>query len=169
MYGGQILAYYKGYIDKGIWKINIPLTTYYNKFEFVLVIFNIYSMYRGLWLPTILYFISCNLFYHINVVPDHDTFESTVENHYEGDDWLKLQICNSGNFLTHNMAYTLCFGAINYQIEHHLFPNMSHAHYPVIAPIVKKYCLENNIPYVSHPTLYSAYKSYLKMIFYMKK
>jgi linoleoyl-CoA desaturase len=168
MFSGQIISYYIGFLKKRMWKIQLPLTTYYNTYELLLIIFNIYSMYRGLWLPTIVYFISNNLFYHINIAPDHDTFESAVENHYEGDDWLKLQVCNSGNFLTHNIPYTLCFGAINYQIEHHLFPNMSNEHYPVIAPIVKKYCSENNIPYTSHPTLYSAYKSYLKMIFYMK-
>mmetsp|Transcript_15612 Transcript_15612/g.62864 ORF Transcript_15612/g.62864 Transcript_15612/m.62864 type:complete len:236 (+) Transcript_15612:914-1621(+) len=30
-------------------------------------------------------------------------------------------------------------GGLNYQIEHHLFPRVAHAHYPTIAPIVKNF------------------------------
>ena len=56
------------------------------------------------------------------------------------------------------------FGGINYQIEHHLFPNMSNHHYPVIAHIVKKFCKENNIPYTHEPTLEGAYRSFMKRI-----
>ncbi|TRY80542.1 hypothetical protein TCAL_04796 [Tigriopus californicus] len=49
----------------------------------------------------------------------------------------------------------LCFmnGGLNYQIEHHLFPRISHTHYPKIAPTVKAFCLEKNIPYVHFPTI----------------
>ena len=40
----------------------------------------------------------------------------------------------------------LCFlnGGLNYQIEHHLFPRVSHTHYPKIAPIVRSAGLEKN-------------------------
>ena len=58
------------------------------------------------------------------------------------------------------------FGGINYQIEHHLFPNMSSVHYPTIAPVVREFCRENNIPYVHHATIWSAYKSFIKMVAY---
>lgn len=49
----------------------------------------------------------------------------------------------------------LCFfnGGLNYQIEHHLFPRVQHTHYPLIAPIVKKFCAKKNIPYIHFPTL----------------
>ncbi|CAM9134699.1 unnamed protein product [Scytosiphon promiscuus] len=53
-------------------------------------------------------------------------------------------------------------GGINFQIEHHLFPSMSHMLYAEIAPIVRNACREFNIPYNAHPSLWSAYKSYLK-------
>jgi linoleoyl-CoA desaturase len=67
-----------------------------------------------------------------------------------------------------NLVWTYAFGAINYQIEHHLFPNMSSVHYPAVKPIVVKFCKEHNIPYVHHPTLLGAYKSFLKMMEYNK-
>jgi fatty acid desaturase (delta-4 desaturase) len=49
----------------------------------------------------------------------------------------------------------LCFlnGGLNYQIEHHLFPRIAHAHYPTIAPLVRQYCLSKGIPYVHFPTI----------------
>ncbi|CAM9974953.1 unnamed protein product [Hapterophycus canaliculatus] len=53
-------------------------------------------------------------------------------------------------------------GGINFQIEHHLFPSMSHMLYAEIAPIVRNACKEFDIPYNAHPSLWSAYKSYLK-------
>ncbi|CAM9734059.1 unnamed protein product, partial [Choristocarpus tenellus] len=53
-------------------------------------------------------------------------------------------------------------GGINYQIEHHLFPSMSHMHYQDIAPIVQATCDDFGVPYSFHPTLWSAYISFLK-------
>jgi fatty acid desaturase (delta-4 desaturase) len=49
----------------------------------------------------------------------------------------------------------LCFlnGGLNYQIEHHLFPRIQHTHYPLIAPVVKKFCEKKGIPYVHFPTV----------------
>jgi fatty acid desaturase len=125
---------------------------------------NLFCLYNGGFLMTAAYFVSLNFWYHINIIFDHDTFETAVENHYDGTDWLKLQVSNSGNCLNGNMIWTRLFGGINYQIEHHLFPNMSYIHYPTIAPIVKQYCAEHNIPYMNHPTLIDAYQSYLKML-----
>ena len=44
------------------------------------------------------------------------------------------------NFLT---------GGLGNQVCHHLFPRIAHTHYESIKPIVKKYCQEHNIKYVS--------------------
>jgi fatty acid desaturase (delta-4 desaturase) len=44
-------------------------------------------------------------------------------------------------------------GGLNYQIEHHLFPRMNHIHYTKIAPVVKQFCEERDIPYVHFPSI----------------
>ena len=48
---------------------------------------------------------------------------------------ISLKVVSSSNvggwFLCH------LHGGLNYQIEHHLFPRMSHCHYPKIAPTVR--------------------------------
>ena len=164
MFCGQTFMYILSTIKNRLFKIKIPNKTYYNHYNILcfilfgyIFIYNQKSLY-----PVIMYLLALNITYAINIVPDHDTFETHIENHYNGNDWLKLQICNSGNFENNNILWTYLFGGINFQIEHHLFPNMCHEHYPIIKPIVKKYCLDNNIPYQEH-SLFSAFKSFLKM------
>ena len=144
----------------------LPKIAKYDFIDIAMILFKIYLFYCGGGLVSLLYLIGVNTTYYINIYGDHDFYETKIENAYNGDDWLKRQICNSGNFLNDNMIWTRMFSGINYQIEHHLFPNVSSIHYPEISKIVKKYCLENNLPYVHHPTLYSAYKSFSKRINY---
>ena len=38
-------------------------------------------------------------------------------------------------------------GFLNYQIEHHLFPNMPHSYYQKMQPIVKDICKKHNLEY----------------------
>jgi linoleoyl-CoA desaturase len=167
-YYGQAFSYFVSNEKNKLFKIKLPNKIFYDITDICLMMTNLYCLYKGLFFPTILYMITVNTLYHINNVLDHDTYETAVENHYEGNDWLRLQIQNSGNFMNNNLVWTYAFGAINYQIEHHLFPNMSSVHYPVVKPIVVKFCKEHNIPYVHHPTLLGAYKSFLKMMEYNK-
>jgi linoleoyl-CoA desaturase len=95
---------------------------------------------------------------------DHDTYDVSVENHYEGKDWLKLQVQNSGNFKVDCPIYTYVFGGINYQIEHHLFPSMSNAFYTQISPTVQQYCKDKNIQYVVHKSLFEVFQQYYKTL-----
>jgi len=53
-------------------------------------------------------------------------------------------------------------GGLNYQIEHHLFPRIQHTHYPRIAPVVRQFCKERNIPYVHFPTITENFMSCVK-------
>ena len=58
-------------------------------------------------------------------------------------------------------------GGLNYQIEHHLFPRIHHSHYPKIAPIVRKFCQDRNVPYVHFPTVNDNLKSCVQHLFQM--
>jgi linoleoyl-CoA desaturase len=55
---------------------------------------------------------------------------------------------------------TWCIGGLNFQIEHHLFPAMSHLNYPLIQPAVEKFCSRNQIPYFTYPTVLAAIRSH---------
>jgi linoleoyl-CoA desaturase len=99
-------------------------------------------------------------------MPDHDLYETKINRHVVGSeqkmDWGESQVRNSGNFATSNKLFTECYGGINYQIEHHLFPSVCHIHYPNIKNIVKQTCNEFNITYVEVGTLYESFVSVLK-------
>jgi len=36
---------------------------------------------------------------------------------------------------------------LDYQIEHHLFPEICHVYYPEISPLVQEFCRDHNLPY----------------------
>lgn len=63
------------------------------------------------------------------------------------DSWAVSQ-CKTSVSYGHNSPF-LAFmtGALNYQVEHHLFPGVSQYHYPAIAKIVKETCKEFRVPY----------------------
>ena len=60
-------------------------------------------------------------------------------------DWAAMQIRTSVSWS--NSVFTHALGALNYQIEHHLFPGISHVHYEKLAPIVQQTCEEFQVPY----------------------
>jgi len=145
-------------------KLRFPTIEYYDDIDIAILIGKCYILYQGGWIQFAIHAFILNTLYFINVYPNHSSYETKIENHYEGHDWAKMQICNSGNFVMDNLWWTRAFGSINYQIEHHLFPNMSSIHYPAVSKIVRKYCKEHNIPYVNKATLYDAYVSFTKYV-----
>lgn len=148
--------------------LEYPNNIYYTTYDASIILFKFMFLYSIGFLPALIYLTNINLLYYVNVFPNHDLVE-THENNYDGPDWAKRQICNSGNFLNDEKWWGMIFGGINYQIEHHLFPNMSNQNYPVIAPIVKKFCQENDIPYVHEETLEGAYHSFTKRVLSKKE
>ena len=55
----------------------------------------------------------------------------------EGDDWASHQVRTTADFATGSRFATWFTGGLNHQIEHHLFPNVAHTHYPGLRPIVR--------------------------------
>jgi len=163
---GQGVVYFLNNITQEMSKSSIQLSNnkQYDEIDIVMCLSKIYLMYYAGLVQFLLHIFIANTLYYTNIYPNHSSYETKIDNHYEGDNWAKMQICNSGNFMMDNLWYTRMFGAINYQIEHHLFPNMSNIHYPAVSKIVRRYCKEHNIPYVHKATLYDAYKSFAKYI-----
>ncbi len=85
----------------------------------------------------------------------------------QDNDWYALQVITSTN---HGMCKWFNFifsGGLNYQIEHHLFPNINHCHHPYIQPIVKRLCNKYNIQYKEFDGYYDAFISYYEHIVLM--
>jgi linoleoyl-CoA desaturase len=77
-------------------------------------------------------------------------------------EWAVHQIKTTANFAPHNKFISWAVGGLNYQIEHHLFPRVSHIHYPALSKIVKDHCQQFQLPYHSFPTVSHAIGSHLR-------
>ena len=67
--------------------------------------------------------------------------------HASDTNFYKHQAATSQNF-GHDSTFCYYFsGGLNYQIEHHLFPNINHCHLPALSPGVKKICEKHGVPY----------------------
>src|SRR5882757_2260529 len=64
------------------------------------------------------------------------------------NEWAIHQIETTANFATKNKLISWLVGGLNFQIEHHLFPKISHIHYPAISKIIKTTCEEYGIKYI---------------------
>jgi linoleoyl-CoA desaturase len=63
-----------------------------------------------------------------------------------------------------NKVISWFVGGLNYQIEHHLFPRVSHVHYPAISRIVMEKCREFNLPYNRYNTMSAAIASHFRVM-----
>ena len=66
------------------------------------------------------------------------------------NEWAIHQIETTANFATKNKLISWLVGGLNFQIEHHLFPKISHIHYPAISKIIKNTCAEFNVKYIEY-------------------
>jgi linoleoyl-CoA desaturase len=80
------------------------------------------------------------------------------------EEWAIYQVKATANFATRNKIISWFLGGLNFQIEHHLFPRISHVHYSALNKIVKKACLQYNIPYNEFPTMAKAAASHFRMM-----
>ena len=80
------------------------------------------------------------------------------------EEWAITQVLTTANFARKSAIVNWFVGGLNFQIEHHLFPRISHTHYPEISEIVKQHCEEYGVPYNDAPSMWSAVKSHFKMM-----
>lgn len=78
------------------------------------------------------------------------------------EEWALHQVRTTANFATRNRFISWFAGGLNFQVEHHLFPRISHIHYPAISRIVRETCAEFNIPYLEYPTFISAVNAHVR-------
>ncbi|WP_234735716.1 fatty acid desaturase family protein [Tellurirhabdus bombi] len=55
-------------------------------------------------------------------------------------------------------------GGLDFQVEHHLFPNISHVHYRALSKIVRRTAEDFDIPYNAKSSLLDALRSHVNML-----
>ena len=90
-----------------------------------------------------------NLHSFLVIVPNHsaeDIYQFSTPHKTQGEYYLR-QIMGSVNYNTGTDMIDFLHGFLNYQVEHHLFPNMPHSFYQEMQPIVKDICKKHNLEY----------------------
>ena len=129
------------------WRIYLPLSMGLPLSTFI-VLFLTAEMSTGYWLA---------FNFQVSHVSDIADWPLGDKNSNEvGLEWAVAQTVASVDYSQGDWWTTFCCGALNYQIEHHLFPTVSQYHYPAIAPIVQEVCKKYDVRYNVLPDFYSA-------------
>jgi len=130
--------------------------------------------FKNAWLSIMLLSIGQSVSYFMCVGPNHDTsithttFDKWYDNQSSKVDWGELQVRSSANHSLKeswlNYFIWHIWGGMNFQIEHHLFPAVSHCHYFELSKIVKQTCSEFNIPYPENETWIDCFKGYYEVV-----
>lgn len=78
--------------------------------------------------------------------------------------WSIHQLMTTSNFAMNNRLLSWFIGGLNFQIEHHLFPNICHIHYRHLSKIILKTTQEFNLPYYSQKSFRSALFVHFSML-----
>ncbi len=80
------------------------------------------------------------------------------------NNWAIHQLMTTTDYAPDSKAFSWFVGGLNYQVEHHLFPNICHIHYHNIAPIVESTAHKYNLPYHVRPSFSKALHDHFLML-----
>jgi linoleoyl-CoA desaturase len=80
------------------------------------------------------------------------------------NNWAVHQLHTTTNFGNNSRWFSWYVGGLNFQIEHHLFPNICHVHYRKIAAIVQSTAQEFGLPYKTSKTFLGALTGHARLL-----
>ena len=134
----------------------VGLPIYMVGFTSWLISFLIFTVVAGLVL---------SLVFQLAHTVEHTAFPvANAETNKMEDEWAIHQIKTTANFATNNKLVSWLVGGLNFQIEHHLFPKISHIHYPAISKIIRQACQEYGIAYIEYSRVRYAVASHVAFL-----
>lgn len=130
------------------------LPAFFHPFYLVVLFYGLVSAIQGLTLSVVFQLAHSN--------DETEAFSQTGRD--PESEWAIHQIETTANFARRSRLLTWYVGGLNHQIEHHLFPRISHVHLPLIADEVAQVCREHGVRYREYPTLASALVSHFRWL-----
>jgi linoleoyl-CoA desaturase len=103
------------------------------------------------------------IFQTAHVMPT-TTYPVPDENGSLENSWAVHQLMTTSNFAPKSKVLTWLIGGLNFQVEHHLFPYISHVHYPKLSLIVKNLANKYNLPYNVQQNFFIAVINHFRML-----
>lgn len=107
------------------------------------------------------------IFQPAHIVPSSQFLEPEAP--HIDENWFVHQLQTTSNYANNSRTITWLFGGLNFQVEHHLFPHISHIHYPEIAKIVERTTKEFGIPYHREKYFVGAVIKHFQMLHFLGK
>lgn len=133
----------------------IPLLTVPVAWYWIICGFLVMHFTSGLVLSTI--------FQTAHVVPTSE-YPVPSESGEINNNWTIHQLHTTSDFAPKSTIFSWLIGGLNYQVEHHLFPYISHIHYRDISQIVQTKTKEFGLPYHVNKSFAKAVWQHIKML-----
>jgi linoleoyl-CoA desaturase len=144
--GAELLAYLAGKAAFVGWALAVPLLVF--RSGWVVALFVLGSLTLGVVLATV--------FQLAHTVPEAEFHAGGPGERRMATGWAEHQVRATVDFAPANRLLGWYVGGLNFQVEHHLFPDVCHTHYAALAPIVAAACREHGVPHRTQPTLGAA-------------
>ncbi len=121
-----------------------------------------------MWITILMIFVShcitgimlAMIFQTAHVVEPAEFFKG--ESEHVKHSWVAHQLRTTCNYGMDHKVLSWFLGGLNYQIEHHLFPDICHVHYPAISKFVQQTVKEFDLPYYAFPSFGAAVASHFR-------
>jgi linoleoyl-CoA desaturase len=144
--GGELVAVLVGKAVFVSWALVVPALVFAS--GWVVVLFLLGALTLGVVLSTV--------FQLAHAVPEAEFHAAVPGDQRMPTGWAEHQCRATVNFAPSNRLLGWYVGGLNFQVEHHLLPDVCHVHYPALARIVEATCLAHGVPYRTQPTLRAA-------------
>ena len=170
----QLVRYHK----KGLLKIQkknfskeMMLLIFYKTIYYGYALILPLIFFKTWWLVLIGYFIMhytagiiLSVVFQCAHVMEPNEFKSPNKERTIKRNWFEHQLNTTCNFAMNSKILSWFIGGLNFQIEHHLFPNICHIHYKKLSKIVQTTAKDFNIPYKSYKNMFSAVHNHYKFL-----
>jgi linoleoyl-CoA desaturase len=152
--GFDLVVFLAGKLFYVGWVLVLPL--FLHPWGIVLALYALYCLALGITLATVFQLAHC---------VEEATFSDVPADGRRMDRcWAEHQLATTVDFSPRSRLLTWYLGGLNYQVVHHLFPRVSHVHYPALAPIMRMVCEERGVRYLSNSTIWAALRSHLRLL-----
>jgi linoleoyl-CoA desaturase len=168
---------FKDVIQKNNFIENIPKKELLKFIFFKILYFSIFVLFpvffsslsvTEVFIANLLLHVFASYFLTIALLPSHVSEHSTfIYPNKKGVmpySWAYHQVITTSDFATNHFPTTWLLGGFNHHISHHLFPNISHIHYPQITLIVKEKIKKYGLEYKYENSILKAYLSHYNLL-----
>lgn len=157
----------KAHPTKELYRLFLYKLAYYSIIIFIPLVFTSYTWYQvllGVLVMHVIEGLTLALVFHLAHLVEEAQFPILNSDGNIETNWFIHQLSTTANFSRKSwLAHVFC-GGLNFQVEHHLFPNICHVHYRKISPIIKKTTYEFNLPYLDSGSFVNALYSHFKFL-----